>query len=420
MGKKNKRHDNPEPVDPSSQTKDEPQEPERFNPALLEQPAALRQHYFERECIIEHPHLEKALDAILHAICSPGDGPNLNRLGIMVLVIGPSRVGKTTLIEKLMERLLERAKERMLIDPAFIPHVFIDPPGRGRFDWMYYITAALRQLGDPFIDRKTPTLRMRDYEGAMEEAYIQRKPYAVIIDEAQHLAKAASGLSLQNQLDQLKYYENRTGVSHVLVGTYEMRPFRKANAQLAGRSIDVHFPRYDATKPKDRANFRSVLWALQRQLPVEEEPLLMQEHWEFLYARSIGCIGLLKLHLNQALNLALTEGAKTVTEEHLRLTAPAEDRVNLWLNTAIKGEEELTARDGADERLLVALGLREPKGALQVDESTTTQGKGGSRSKRVRKPGDRNPSRDPIGGTIDESEDMREDDANVNDERAAG
>jgi type II secretory pathway predicted ATPase ExeA len=418
MGKKNKRQDNPEPVEPSPQAKDELLEPERFDPALLEQPAALLQDYFEREVIIEHPHLDKALDAILDAICSPGDGPSLNRLGIMVLVIGPSRVGKTTLIEKLVERLLERAIERMLLDPAFISHVLIDPPGKGRFNWMYYIKAVLRQLGDPFIDRRTPALRTRDYEEAMEEAFIQRKPFAVIVDEAQHLAKAASGPSLQSQLDQLKYYENRTGVSHVLVGTYEMRPFRKANAQLAGRSIDVHFPRYDATKPEDRAIFRSVLWALQRQLPVEEEPLLMQDHWEFLYARSIGCIGLLKLHLNRALNRALTEGAKTVTEEHLRMTAPAEDRVNLWLNTAIRGEEELTEREGADERLLVALGLREPKGVQQADESTATQVKGGSHSKRGRKPGDRNPGRDPIDDTVDDLEDTLEEDANG--ERVAG
>ena len=38
------------------------------------------------------------------------------------------------------------------------------------------------------------------------------------------------------------YFENATGASHILVGTYEMRPFRKANAQLACRSVDVHFP----------------------------------------------------------------------------------------------------------------------------------------------------------------------------------
>src|SRR5258706_5454847 len=111
MRRKKQPEDKPEAVDLSSQAKDGPQEPERFDPALLGQSAARRQDYFERECIIEHPYLEKALDMILHAICSPGDGPSLNRLSIMALVIGPSRVGKTTLIKKLMERLDERARE---------------------------------------------------------------------------------------------------------------------------------------------------------------------------------------------------------------------------------------------------------------------------------------------------------------------
>jgi Cdc6-like AAA superfamily ATPase len=275
-----------ESVDSTPQSGDELKEPEYFDPSLLKQSAAVRQRYFEDECIIEHPYLEKALDEILHAICSPGEELDLKRLGLMALVIGPTRVGKTTLIKKLQEKLHERAEKRMQSDPDFIPFVFIDPPGSGRFDWIGYYKAVLRQLGDPFLDLRIPSLRTRDFLEAMIEGLIQRKPYAVIVDEAQHLANAASYRMRQEQLNQLKSIENRTGVSHVLVGTYEMRPFRKANAQLAGRSIDVHFPRYDATKPTEALLFQSVLWALQRQLPVEKEPLLVENHWEFLYARS--------------------------------------------------------------------------------------------------------------------------------------
>src|SRR5260370_21866153 len=112
-------------------------------------------------------------------------------------------------------------------------------------------------------------------------------------------------------------------------------------------------------KQEDREEFRSVVWALQRQLPVEEEPLLAEHHWEMLYARSIGCIGLLKLHLIRALALALAERAKTITEAHLRATAPLEDRVKEMVNAALLGEEDLAEPEGADERLLVLLVLRE-------------------------------------------------------------
>ena len=127
-----------ESVDSTPQSGDELKEPEYFDPSLLKQSAAVRQRYFEDECIIEHLYLEKALDEILHAICSPGEELDLKRLGLMALVIGPTRVGKTTLIKKLQEKLHERAEKRMQSDPDFIPVVFIDPPGSGRFDWIGY------------------------------------------------------------------------------------------------------------------------------------------------------------------------------------------------------------------------------------------------------------------------------------------
>src|SRR5258708_16628415 len=134
------------------------------------------------------------------------------------------------------------------------------------------------------------------------------------------------------------------------------------------------FRRYDARNQEDREEFRSVLWALQRQLPLETEPLLAQQHWEMLYARSLGCIGLLKLHLIRALALALTERAQTITETHLRVTAPSEDRVKEMLRAALTGEKDLTEPDGADERLLELLGLREKATAVSITPGSTVKG----------------------------------------------
>src|SRR5207253_9662038 len=152
-------------------------------------------------------------------------------------------------------------------------------PGSGRFDWTEFYKPVLRQLGNPFVDSPTAPIPARRMREAMEAAYLERKPLAIIVDEAHHLAEAARGSRLQSQLNHLKHFENAAGVSHILVGTYEMRPFRKANAQLACRSVDIHFPRYDATIETDAQVFQSVVWALQRQLPVEKEPPLL-DHWE--------------------------------------------------------------------------------------------------------------------------------------------
>jgi hypothetical protein len=346
-------------TDETKQPEDKASAPESFPLELLAQPVGARLEYFEQQCLISHARLQEALDAIIQAICPPGEGASLRRPGTMVLVIGPGRVGKSTLIRLLEERLLARTKELMLADPSFIPFANILAAGTGtnRFEWAEYYRAVLRALQDPFVDGKVARIRARELREAMETALKERKPLAIIVDEAHHLAEAARGSRLQSQLNHLKHFENASGVSHILVGTYEMRPFRKANAQLACRSVDVHFPRYDAAIDTDAQVFQSIVWALQRQLPVEQEPALL-DHWEFLYARSIGCVGLLKMHLNRALNLALTEQAKTVALSHLRKTAMPEARVEAALRNALESEAELTETDGADERLLTLLGLR--------------------------------------------------------------
>lgn len=371
-------------------------EPDGFPVALLTQPIGARQEYFEQQCLIEHPRLREALDQILQTVCPPGAGATMRRPGTMVLVIGPPRVGKTTLIRFLEERLLAQAIGQMEREPGFIPFASITTagPDASRFDWRTYYRAVLRGLQDPFVDGKIARIRERELREAMESALLHRRPIAVIVDEAHHLAKTSSGRHLQDNLDQLKYFENLTGVSHLRVGTYDLRPFRKVNAQLACRSVDVHFSRYDAAKDDDAQVFRSVLWALQRQLPVEREPHLV-EHWEFLYARSIGCIGLVKMHLNRALNVALTERAKTITLTHLRKTAMPEARVELALRNALESETELAESAGADERLLSLLGLRGPR--PKEYQKPQLEEKAASVYEKGKRPGKREPARDAIG-----------------------
>ena len=113
----------------------------------------------------------------------------------MVLVIGPARVGKTTFIRLLEERLLSQARIQMGQDPGFIPFSSVTTAGpeTSRFDWQTYYKAVLRGLQDPFVDGKTARIPTRELREAMETALLHRKPVAIIVDEAHHLAKAASG-----------------------------------------------------------------------------------------------------------------------------------------------------------------------------------------------------------------------------------
>ena len=109
-------------------------------------------------------------------------------------------------------------------------------------------------------------------------------------------------------------------------------------------------------------------------------------------------IGLLKLHLNRALGLALSEGARTITQTHLQQTALSEARVTLALRNAMESEAELVETEGADERLLTLMGLRGPQAPLKLAASTEVEQKSDQPAPRSRKrPGKRGAGRDEIG-----------------------
>src|SRR5258708_34176613 len=181
--------------------------PESFPPELLAQPVGARQENFEQRCLISHSRLQEALEAILQEICPPGEGASTRRPGTMVLVIGPSRVGKTTLIRLLEERLRAASQALMVSDPSFIPFASILAAGAGtnRFEWTEYYRAVLRALQDPFVDGKVARIRTKELREAMETALKERKPLAVIVDEAHHLAEAARCSRLPSQLHHLKH-----------------------------------------------------------------------------------------------------------------------------------------------------------------------------------------------------------------------
>src|SRR5262249_28980015 len=151
------------------------EEPARFPQELLKRSAGARQEYFETECFISHRLLEEAVAATLRAICPPGGDMTARRLGSTVNVLGPSRVGKSTLIRILEKLLLEMYHDQMVADDGFIPFASIlaPDPGTTHFEWDY-CRAILRSLSDPFVDGKIARLLARDLHEAMETAFVER------------------------------------------------------------------------------------------------------------------------------------------------------------------------------------------------------------------------------------------------------
>lgn len=365
---------------------------ENFPQSLLEQSIDDRLAYFEG-ITIAHPKLKEANQKLMASIMEPCGSP-------IILVYGPSGVGKSTLCKRVSQRIIESSKKNLVEDKGHIPVVSTEiiVPSFGKFDWKDYYIRCLQMLKDPACERRNINLFdypmiQKDHRSeselrrTLENCCVYRDPKAFLIDEAQHLSMIASGRKLGDQINYIKSLASTTKVIHVLFGTYELLPFRNLSGQLSRRSIDVHFPRYQADNDNDAKEFCQVIYTFQKKMPLQEEPNLI-EHWEYLYERSVGCVGTLKLWLNKSLQMALDEGAKTVTIKHLEEKCLSVNQCEKMITDILEGEMKLEEREESRERLLMMLGLK---------DTSSANNEGNKRKSHKRDVGLRNPVRDVVG-----------------------
>jgi hypothetical protein len=365
----------------------------------LSAPWPARLKHFQ-DFTVAHPRLVDAKDRLLAAIreCAPNS---------VILVLGPTGVGKTTLRTRVEQILTAESLAALHADPARLPVVSVEAvaPPSGSFNWRDHFRRMLYEMNEPLIDQKRkmegcdgdgfmPGIKAHgeEYHYAVEQALRYRRPRAVLVDEAQHLAKMASGRRLLDQLDVIKSIANRTGTVHVLFGTYDLLAFRNLSGQLSRRSVDVHFCRYRAGDSEDRRTFLNVLGSFERQMPLPEPPELVA-NWEFLYERSIGCVGVLKEWLVRALAAALSRGAAKLTLRDLSAQALTISQCEKMLAEVTEGEARLTESDGARSRFRLALGLP----GIEVDQGRMSAP---APAQQRRMPGQRYAKRDPIGRPV--------------------
>jgi energy-coupling factor transporter ATP-binding protein EcfA2 len=359
---------------------------------------------FER-FTMAHPRLIEVKDRLMSAI--HGAAP-----GSLVLVIGPTGVGKTTLRLKSEQVLTAEMMVTLRDDPGRLPFVSVEAIASltGSFNWRDHFTRSLLGMNDPLTADKlngqrleeearsikgrfTPGPRAAGFElqYAVEQALRHRRPAAVFVDEAQHLGRIASGRKLSDQLDVIKSIANRTQTVHVLFGTYELLAFRNLSGQLSRRCLDVHFARYSADSEDDLETFKNVLVTFQTQLPIPACDLV--QAWDLLYERSLGCVGIVKEWLLRAVTMALADSKATLTRTHLKESALSASQCEKILAETMEGEMRLSETEGACSRLRLLLGLD----TKSVDESPQRQEEASVPIKRRRRAGQRSPKRDQVG-----------------------
>ena len=356
-----------------------------------------------------HPHLKKAYEEFRDAVKNPGGAS-------VIFLFGPTGVGKTTLLRQIMKVMMSEKTARLERDLNYLPVATVEAraPESGGFDWKVYYQSVLASLAElptsnyP-IRNRSKLKKSKSYQrnigssnshlSTLREQVIvnirHRELVVFLTDEAQRFSKLASSSRQQAQMDALQSMASMTNTLHGLFGTYELLEFRNLSGQLSRRSIDIHFPRYQADCSEDLIEFQRVLKSFGEKMTLEKAPEL-EIHWEYFYERSIGCVGILKDWLTQAYRKALDEEASTLREHHWRSYAPSIAKCLQIAAEAIEGEKTFEFESPEVSLLRQKLGLsRKLSTTISSEEISITT----TSSKKTKgHPGIRQPSRDVIGG----------------------
>ena len=176
-----------------------------------------------------------------------------------------------------------------------------------------------------------------------------------------------------------------------------MFPFRNTSGQLVRRGRDLHFARYHVDEPEERKAFVAAVKYLLERVPLTCDLDALLARWRWFADGCVGCIGILKTWLVDAVTAALAQGGTSLTIDQLTRTMlhPAK-RVSLEME-ARAGEHQVetnTIESAMDDAPSVPKTEQVP---LHVTPSTLLPQ---ISPKPTKTPvGERSPGRDPVGET---------------------
>lgn len=123
-----------------------------FPKELLFQSVEDRIKYFEKKTVA-HPKLVNSYNDLMDKI-------KVANKDKVLLVYGPSGVGKSTLFKRIKNDYVKRYHNEMEKDKGMIPVLAIETfaPEDGKFDWIDFYSESLKGLQDVLIDEKILTL----------------------------------------------------------------------------------------------------------------------------------------------------------------------------------------------------------------------------------------------------------------------
>jgi len=290
----------------------------------------------------------------------------------LIVLAGPTGVGKSTIIEESASEYYESRRADMLADPSLQPLAYAQASASGDLDidWSRLYRDLLRSLQDPFANirsmRRDGRQALKVHEGEtpaeaqmreqLESVMSAVKTERAIIDEAQHVVRGKGRAKPGDRLDVLKSNAQKSNAKLILVGTHDLPEYLEHSGQLARRTQVIRLDRYRFTEKAELNEFASAANAMFKAMPSKPKYPAVAPNIKFYHVGSIGCPGVLKDWLGRAYMHALRAKRNEITMDDLintRLGKRALATINreVLASERTRGED----RDGPDAELQEAI-----------------------------------------------------------------
>lgn len=336
-----------------------------------------------KQRVVAHPKFERTYKSLYSEAA-------LEPPGTVIALLGPTRVGKTTLSLRLAEALFGPEASKGPYRPLI--RIEAATTDQGFISTRYLIQQLLQALDHPFLDPHAYGVRTKDTEAGLRVRLLQalelRKTTHIIIDEAHHLLRTKSNRSVVAALDMLKCLSNEANCVLILVGGYELLGKIFQSAHLNGRIRVIDFANY-GTGAQDVVTFDRLLITLDQILPWAKGECMF-DHRDLMYQGSCGCFGLLIRWVISALSEMAAEDKHALTKTFFTSTlydeqiAPIKREIEVGraLLKAIQTGGDSASKQSPEEQ-------SKNRGAKPKDAP--------KRARRTkRKPFQRRPHRDPV------------------------